>query len=142
MKKKLFLSMFLLLLSGVSLLTPIAFAGPLNEPFETGPYAIGYSSFSVVDPSGRLDSFGNPDTRVKAIISLDGTASTVNILTGETQEFLTYDELAAIKIPTIIIGQHHMVSFLKRHLQGAERYNRYLNNGYAVSNGLAVGFYK
>jgi hypothetical protein len=36
----------------------------------------------------------------------------------------------------------YMVSFLKRHLGSDERYNRYLNNGYAVSNGLAVDFYK
>jgi hypothetical protein len=36
----------------------------------------------------------------------------------------------------------YLVSFLKRHLTGDERYNRYLNNGYAVSNELAVDFYK
>lgn len=36
----------------------------------------------------------------------------------------------------------YMVSFLKRHLGSDERYNRYLNQGYAVSNGLAVDFYK
>jgi len=62
MKKKKFLSLFLLFLSGVSLLTPIASATPLIEPYETGPYAIGKTSFTVIDPSGRLDIFENPYT--------------------------------------------------------------------------------